>query len=71
MHFDGKIATENLQKVQIYFQKWQRICLKEPEILSIDKDVLNKWLQNVELSDYKFGIDNLLKLHKHVLSERK
>lgn len=67
-----KIATENLQKVQILFSKMATdLSWVNSEILSIDKDVLNKWLQNVELSDYKFGIDNLLRLHKHVLSDRK
>ena len=66
-----KIATENLQKVQILFSKMATdLSWVNSEILSIDKDVLNKWLQNVELSDYKFGIDNLLRLHKHVLSDR-
>ena len=40
------------------------------EILSIDKASIDKWLENPKVLDYKFGIENLFRLQKHILSDR-
>lgn len=42
----------------------------EPEILSIDSNILKKYLNNKILADFKFYIEKLINLKPHTLSEK-
>lgn len=66
-----RTATEKLQKIQILFAKMATdLSWVNSEILSIDKINIDKWLKNPKLLDYKFGIDNLFRLQKHILPDK-
>ena len=43
-------------------------AFSQPEILSLDKDVLNELLNDEELKEYKFKLEKLIKLKDHTLS---
>ena len=65
-----KDSTENLQKVQFLFSKISTdLSWVNSEILSVGKDNVLLWTNDTEFSDYKFGLKNLFRLEKHILSE--
>ncbi len=65
-----KDSTENLQKVQFLFSKISTdLSWVNSEILSVGKDNVLLWTNDAEFSDYKFGLKNLFRLEKHILSE--
>lgn len=66
-------ASSKLQQVQIAFSKFgTATSWINPEILEIPWEKMEKWLkENPELAPYKFGIEDLYRQQKHVLSEDK
>lgn len=66
-----KNSTENLQKIQFLFSKVSTdLSWVNSEILAVGKDKVLLWTGEKEFSDYKFGLENLFRLEKHVLPEK-
>ena len=65
-----KDSTENLQKVQFLFSKISTdLSWVNSEILSVGQDKVLIWTKEAEFSDYKFSLENLFRLEKHILPE--
>lgn len=45
----------------------QAVSFVEPELLSLSQEKLNDLLSDSDFSDYRFYLNNLLRLSKHVL----
>ena len=64
-------ATENLQKLQFFLSDVSiELSWENSEIIE-NKEKIEKWIENKEYDDYRFGISDLLRLQKHVLDEDK
>ena len=65
-----KDSTENLQKIQFLFSKISTdLSWVNSEILSVGQDKVLIWTKEAEFSDYKFSLENLFRLEKHILPE--
>ncbi len=62
-------ATENFQKIQFLFSEIHTaLSWVNPELIENRKKI-EKWMMKEEFSDYRFGLENLFRLQKHVLEE--
>ena len=64
-------ATENLQKLQFFLSDVSTELSWENSEIIENKEKIEKWIENKEYDDYRFGISDLLRLQKHVLDEEK
>ena len=65
-----KEAVESLQKIQFLFSEIStELSWVNPELIE-NRDKIEKYIENEEFSDYRFGIENLFRLQKHVLDEK-
>ena len=64
-------ATENLQKLQFFLSDVSMELSWENSEIIENKEKIEKWIENKEYDDYRFGISDLLRLQKHVLDEEK
>ena len=64
-------ATENLQKLQYFLANMSTELSWENSEIIENKEKIEKWIENKEYDDYRFGISDLLRLQKHVLDEDK
>ena len=64
-------ATENLQKLQFFLSDVSTELSWENSEIIENKEKIEKWIENKEYDDYRFGISDLLRLQKHVLDEDK
>ena len=65
-----KDATENLQKVQFLFSKVTTdLSWVNSETISAGEEKVLGWTKEEAFSDYKFGLENLFRLEKHILPE--
>lgn len=64
-------ATENLQKLQYFLTNMSTELSWENSEIIDNKEKIEKWIENKEYDDYRFGISDLLRLQKHVLDEDK
>ena len=65
-----KDATENLQKVQFLFSKvTTELSWVNSETISIGEEKVLGWTKEQEFSDFRFGLENLFRLEKHILPE--
>ena len=65
-----KEAVESLQKIQFLFSEIStELSWVNPELIE-NRDKIEKYIENEEFSDYRFGIENLFRLQKHVLNEK-
>lgn len=65
-----KEATENLQKVQFLFSKVTTdLSWVNSETLAIGEDNVLSWTKEEDFSDFRFGLENLFRLEKHILPE--
>ena len=70
LNSSDKEATENLQKIQFLFSEiTTELSWVNPELIENRKKI-EKYIKKEEFSDYKFGLENLFRLQKHVLNER-
>ncbi|MDO5089199.1 MAG: oligoendopeptidase F [Leptotrichiaceae bacterium] len=70
LNSSDKEAVENLQKIQFFFSEISTdLSWLNAELID-NKKKIEKWIEKEEFSDYKFGLENLFRLQKHVLSER-
>ncbi|RRD39528.1 oligoendopeptidase F [Leptotrichia sp. OH3620_COT-345] len=70
LNSSDKEAVENLQKIQFLFSGISTDLSWLNSELIDNKSKIEKWIEKEEFSDYKFGLKNLFRLQKHVLSER-
>ncbi len=77
MHYDVNTRDQEvaakIQKVQAIFSKYSTATAWiSPEMLLIPFDKIEKWItEKKELEKYRFGIEDLFRQQKHVLSEDK
>ena len=64
-------ATENLQKLQYFLANMSTELSWENSEIIENKEKIEKWIENKEYDDYRFGLNDLLRLQKHVLDEDK
>lgn len=66
-------ASKKMQEVMAVFTEYNvNTAWTTPEILTIDKNVMDKWIEdNKELHDHKFRINEVYRLQNHVLDEDK
>ncbi|WP_429191261.1 oligoendopeptidase F [Fusobacterium sp. PH5-44] len=66
-------ASEKMQEVMAVFTEYNvNTAWVTPEILAIDKKIMDKWLEeNKELQNHKFRINEIYRLQNHVLDEDK
>ena len=64
-------ATENLQKLQFFLSDVSTELSWENSEIIENKEEIEKWIENKEYDDYRFGISDLLRLQKHILDEEK
>ena len=64
-------ATENLQKLQFFLSDVSTELSWENSEIIENKEKIEKWIENEEYDDYRFGLSDLLRLQKHVLDEDK
>jgi oligoendopeptidase F len=60
------------QRVQLLIAKWQQATSWfNPELLRLPLDTVRTWLdESAELATYRFAIDEVFRLHEHVLNEQ-
>jgi oligoendopeptidase F len=60
------------QRVQLLIAKWQEATSWfNPELLKLPLDGVRKWLnESPELTTYRFAIEEVFRLHEHVLDEQ-
>ncbi len=64
-----KEAVENFQKIQFLFSEIHtELSWVNPELIE-NRDKIEKWMIKEEFADYRFGLENLFRLQKHVLGE--
>ncbi len=65
-----KEATEHLQRAEYLFSKiGTDLSWVSSEVISIGEDKVLEWSKTPEFKDYKFGLENLFRMQKHVLNE--
>ena len=65
-----KEAVESLQKIQFLFSEIStELSWVNPELIE-NRDKIEKYIESEEFSDYRFGIENLFRLQKHILDEK-
>lgn len=64
-----KEAVENFQKIQFLFSEIHtELSWVNPELIE-NRNKIEKWMIKKEFDDYRFGLENLFRLQKHVLGE--
>ena len=60
------------QRVQLLIAKWQQATSWfNPELLKLPLDTVRRWLnESPELATYRFAIEEVFRLHEHVLDEQ-
>ena len=65
-----KEAVENIQKIQFLFSEIStELSWVNPELIE-NRGEIEKYMKKEEFSDYRFGLENLFRLQKHVLNEK-
>ena len=65
-----KEAVENIQKIQFLFSEIStELSWVNPELIE-NRGKIEKYMKKEEFSDYRFGLENLFRLQKHVLNEK-
>ncbi len=64
-----KEAVENLQKIQFLFSDINTDLSWVNSELIENRGEIEKWMSKKEFSDYKFGLESLFRLQKHILDE--
>ena len=70
LNSSDKKATEYLQKVQFLFSEISTDLSWVNSELIDNKEKIEKWIKKEEFYDYRFGLENLFRLQKHVLNEK-
>jgi len=70
LNSSDKEATEYLQKVQFLFSEISTDLSWVNSELIDNKEKIEKWIKKEEFYDYRFGLENLFRLQKHVLNEK-
>ena len=70
LNSSDKEAAENIQKIQFLFSEIStELSWVNPELIE-NRGKIEKYMKKEEFSDYRFGLENLFRLQKHVLNEK-
>lgn len=67
---DAVYQTMQARAVSLYVKLETALSFLDPEILSIDKEKLDAWMQAPDMAIYRFTVENITRARAHTLDEK-